>query len=108
MAFRVVIKKIDLSVDPDKILDMMKHIDIPIGDNMKYYEQRSINTKNNTYTLRIKYRSFNEQNDKMCKFYNDLITYKWIRLHYNENTSFKISMKTIDYCNYIYNNVYNF
>jgi len=103
MAFRVVIKNINSSINPDKILDMMNHIDIPIDDNMKYYEQRCINPKNNTYTLRIKYRSFNDQNDKMRKFHNDLITYRWIRLIYNENISFKLSMKTIDYCNYIYN-----
>lgn len=105
MAFVVVVKKINSSIDPDKIINIMEESNIPMGKNMKYYEKRNINKENYTYTLRIKYKSFNENNEEMCKFYDNLIQYKWIKLQYNKNINFKISMKTIDYYNYIYNNV---
>lgn len=105
MVFVVVIKKINLSIDPEKIINIMENNDIPLGKNMKYYEKRKVNKEDNTYTLRIKYRSFDESNKKMCNFHNELINYKWIKLNYSENISFKLSIKTIDYYNYVYGNV---
>lgn len=107
MVFVVVIKKINLSIDPEKIVTFMEKSNIPMGKNMKYYEKRNINKENDTYTLRIKYRSFNENNKEMCEFYDDLIQYKWIKLQYNENTNFKLSMKTIDYYNFVYKYAYD-
>lgn len=104
MVFVVVIKKINSSINPDIIINIMEKSNIPMGENMKYYEKRNINKENDTYTLRIKYRSFNENNEEMCKFYDELIQYKWIKLNYNEKINFKLSMKTIDYYNYVYKN----
>lgn len=105
MVFVVVIKKINLSIDPEKIINTMENNNIPLGKNMKYYEKRKVNQEDNTYTLRIKYRSFDENNKEMCNFHNELINYKWIKLNYDENISFKLSIKTIDYYNYVYGNV---
>ena len=106
MVFVVVVKKINTSIDPDKIIHIMEQSNIPMGNNIKYYEKRKINKQNNTYTLHIKYRSFNEENEKMCKFYDDLIEYKWIKLKYDDNTYFKIRIKEIDYYNFVYRNVF--
>lgn len=107
MVFVVVVKKINTSINPDRIINIMEQSNIPMGNNIKYYEKRKINKDNNTYTLHIKYRSFKDNNEKMCKFYDDLIEYKWIELRYNDNTYFKIRIKDIDYYNFVYNNVFN-
>lgn len=102
MAFVVVIKKINSSIQPVDIFKKMNDINIPLGNNIKYYKKKRINVENDTYTLCIKFHSFDNKNEKMCKFHNDLIYYKWILLEYDNNTIFKISMKSIDYYNYMY------
>ena len=104
MVFVVVIKKINLSIDPENIINIMENNDIPLGKNMKYYEKRKVNKEDNTYTLRIKYYSFDENNKEMCNFHNELINYKWIKLQINDNLTFKICMKKIDYYNFVYGN----
>jgi len=106
MGFVVVIKKINTSINPDIILDTMNKSSIPIGNNIKYYKQYKINTEKNTYRLYIKYNSFNKENKNMVNFHDELIKYKWIKIRYANSINFKVSMKDIDYYNYIYKDIY--
>ena len=105
MAFVVLVKNVNSSIHPDQIINLMGNNNIPMGKNIKYYKVRKLDTEKQIYTLYIKYRSFKDSNEKMCNFHNELINYKWIELNYKENISFKLSIKTIDYYNYIYGNV---
>ena len=105
MVFVVVVKKLDNSVAPEFIIDALKYNKIPLDENIKYYEKRKINNEKKTYNLNIKYRSFEDDNNEMKEFYKNLINYKWIKIFYKD-FSFKISIKTIDFYNFVYNNNY--
>ena len=40
----------------------------------------------------------------MCNFHNELINYKWINIKYNDDITFKMCIKKIDYYNFVYGN----
>jgi len=104
MAFVVLVKNVSSSIQPDQIINLMGNNNIPMGENIKYYKVRKLDTEKQVYTLYIKYSSFKDSNEKMCNFHNELINYKWIKLQINDNLTFKICMKKIDYYNFIYGN----
>ena len=104
MAFVVLVKNINTSIHPDQIINTMGNNNIPMGNNIKYYKIRKFDNEKQIYTLYIKYRSFNDKNKKMCNFHNELINYKWINIKYNDDITFKMCIKKIDYYNFVYGN----
>lgn len=101
MAFVVAAKKIPYSIDPEKIIKLLiDSYNLSIND-LKYYEKRKLNNELNTYTLRIKFYSFYNDNMSMNNFHNDLMINEWIKMTI-DNFIFKIKIRLVDYYYYYY------
>lgn len=93
MAFVVVIKKVSKDIRPEKIMNVLKYNNIPT-DKIKYYESRNVNEEDNTYTLRIKFYSFDDDETTICNFYNELVSYRGLYINCgNDILKMKIKMK---------------
>ena len=99
MAFVVTSKRIPYSIQPENIIQIIiDNYNLSVSD-LKYYEKRKLNEELKTYTLRIKFNSFYDDNINMNIFHNELMTNEWIKLNIN-NFVFKIKLRLMDYYYY--------